>query len=259
MKRKLPLMLGILCSITSLFSQEKVEKTSWYTSPDTKGYISIQKIDSVVGNKAYTILKTTVKASFDNEVLDFSLSTINDTDKMVSPSKFVFDGTIDSNIKPVTFTGTLIKKDKKNVAYWSFDGDFTDEMETDPDFKRFAYAKYSATLRIPERTIPSFNLWAIVPNLKFDRKGTFKFNSLDETKLYVKKGQTVNYLGKTKVEINGEVMVLHKFVQQSNDKNPTYYWVNNERDLVQILLDDKYTFTINSKEAAITALANNNE
>ncbi len=259
MKRKLPLMLSILCSVTLLFSQEKVEKTSWYTSTDTKGYISIQKVDSIFGDKVYTVLNTTVKATFNDEVLDFSLSTINDTDKMVSPSKFIFDGTIDSNIKPVKFTGTLIKKDKKEAAYWSFDGDFTDEIETDPDFKRFAHAKHSATLKIPERTIPSFNLWAIVPNLKFDRRGTFKFNSLDETKLYVKRNQTVNYLGKTKADINGKSMVLHKFVQQSNGKNPTYYWVNEDRELVQILLDNQFTFTLNSKEAAITTLANNNE
>ena len=252
MKRTLLVTLYFFSLATTLFSQKKTEKVFWYTSADAKGYISIQKIDSASKVGTPTILKTTVKATFDNEVLNFSLSTINDTQKMVNPVKISFNGTIDSNIKPVHFTGTRIKKDKKNVSFWSFDGDFIDEMETDPDFKRFAFAKYSATLRIPDRTIPSFNLWAIVPNLPFDRKGTFIFNSLDETKLYVKKNQTVNYLGKFKTLINNENMKLHKFVHQGKGIQPTYYWVSDTRELIQVLLDNKFTFTINTKKAALS-------
>jgi len=251
MVRKISLMLCAFLLTVNLFSQEKTEKTHWYTSADAKGYISIQKIDSLHANGISTILKTTVKATFDDEVLNFSLSTINDTHKMVSPLKILFDGTIDSNIKPVHFTGTQIKKGKKNISYWHFDGDFVDEMETDPDFQRFAYAKYNATLKMPSRTIPSFNLWAIIPNLPFDRKGTFRFNTLDETKLYVRKNQTVNYLGKLKADINGENMVLHKFVHQGKGMLPVYYWVNNDRELVQVLLDNQFTFTLNTKKAAL--------
>ena len=261
MVKKISLLLCVFFIATSLFSQEKTEKTFWYTSADAKGYISIQKIDSLHDNGLSTILKTTVKATFDDEVLNFSLSTTNDTHKMVAPLKIFFDGTIDSNIKPVHFTGTRIKKDKKNISYWHFNGDFVDEMETDPDFQRFSYAKYNATLKIPSRTIPSFNLWAIIPNLPFDRKGTFRFNSLDETKLYVKKNQTVNYLGKLKAVINGKNMVLHKFVHQGKDMLPAYYWVNNDRELVQILLDNQFTFTLNTKKAALatTTVAYSND
>ncbi len=251
MKQNLPLILGILCSITALFAQETTEKKNWYTSLDNEGYISIQKIKNTNNTVSSTTLNTEVKTTLNNKELDFSLSTINTTDKMVAPLKIVFDGTIDANLKPVHFTGTRIKKNKKNVSYWTFDGDFTDEMETDPDFKRFAYAKYSATLRIPDRTIPSFNLWAIIPNLPFDTKGTFKFNTLDETKLYVNRNQTVNYLGYTQMAINGETMKLHKFVHQGKDIEPTYFWVNEARELVQVLLDNKFTYTISTKEVAL--------
>lgn len=240
-------MLGIFYSITSLFAQENTEKKYWYTSLDSEGYISIQKIKDVDN----TSLNTEVKTTLNNKILNFSVSTTNTTDKMVAPLKIVFDGNIDNNLKPVHFTGTRIKKNKKNVSYWTFDGDFTDEMETDPDVKRFTYAKYSATLRIPDRTIPSFNLWAIIPNLPFDKKGTFKFNSLDETKLYVKKNQTVNYLGYTKVTINGEIMKLHKFVHQGKDIEASYFWVNEARELIQVLLDNKFTFRISTKEIAL--------
>ena len=250
MKQKFSLILGILCSVGLVFSQENVERY-YYTSTDTEGYIQIEKKDIDNGPVFSTILKTNVRANFKNRVLDFSLTTINETGKMVAPLKITFDGTIDASIKPVHFTGTRIKKSKKNITYWSFDGDFIDEMETDPDFKRFAYAKYSATLRIPDRTIPYFNLWSIIPKLPFDTKGTFRFNTLDETKLYVKKNQTVNYLGYTKIPINGKTIKLHKFVHQGKTIQPSYYWVNEARELVQVLLDNKYTFTINTRKATL--------
>ncbi len=254
MAKKIPLLLSTFFLTILSFSQEKT-KTYWYTSNDAKGYITIQKIDSVHKTGISTILKTTVKATFDNEVLDFSLTTINDTHKMVSPVKIVFDGTIDATIKPVHFTGKRIKKDAKSISFWNFNGDFVDEMETDPDIQRFSYAKYNATLRIPERTIPSFNIWAIVPNLPFDRKGTFKFNALDETKLYVKKNQTINYLGKYKTTIHGNTLALHKFVHQGKGMLPIYYWVNDNRELVQVQLDNKYTFTLTSKKEALTTIS----
>lgn len=259
--KKLPLLLTILCFVTFAFSQEKVEKTAVYTSADTKGYISIKKIDLKNETGVTTTVQTTVNTSFNNEVLNFNLSTINDSDKMVSPLKLIFDGTIDSNMKPVNFTGSRIKMDKKNNSYWNFEGDFKEEMETDPDFWRFTNAKYNSTIRFPERTIPSFNLWAIIPKLQFDRKGTFIFNSLDETKLYVKKNQTVNYLGKTKITIDGKTLQVHKFVLQGKKILPQYYWVNNDRELVMVLLDNKFRFILSSKENALqnAILADNNK
>lgn len=251
MIKKLPLLMGFICLSLNGFSQENSNKVYWYTSPDTEGYISFQKLDSNDKSDEGTTLNTIVKANFDKEVLNFKLSTVTESKKMVSAKEFKFNGTIDANIEPVNFTGTKIKTDKKEISFWHFKGDFVNEMETDPDFQRFTFAKYNATLKLPARTIPSFNLWAIIPKLPFDRKGTFKFNALDETKLYVKKNQTVNYLGTTTTSINGEKMKLHKFVHQGKGMKPAYYWVSNDRELMQVLLDDKYTFTLSTKEAAL--------
>ncbi len=255
MIKKLHLILIVFCLTFSGFSQEKTDTIYWYTSPDTKGYISFQKIDSS-DFKTIPTLNTSVKAYFDNELLDFKLSTVCDSEKMVNASKFIFDGTIDGTIKPVTFTGKKVKTIKNDISYWHFDGDFVDDLETDPDFKRYTFAKYSATLKIPSRTIPTFNLWAIIPKLPFDRKGTFKFNIFDETKLYVVKKQTVNYLGYTKLTIKGEQMRLHKFVHKGKKMKPAYYWVSDDRELIQVRLDDKYTFTLSTKEAALQTIIN---
>jgi len=250
MLKKITLLVGIVSLTSSLFSQEKEEKTYWYTSNDSKGYISIQKINTKKASLVSTTLKTTVHSLFDDELLSFSLSTINDSEKMVAPSKLIFDGTIDSNMKPVTFVGTRLKTNQK-ASYWNFKGDFKEDATTDPELKPFFPSKHNSQIRIPNKTIPSFNLWAIIPNLPFDRNGTFKFNSLDETKLYVSKNQTVNYLGKYKTSINGETEELHKFVHQGKNILPQYYWVNNNRELVMVLLDNKFRFTLSTKESAL--------
>ncbi|MBJ2175430.1 hypothetical protein JBL43_14355 [Aureibaculum sp. A20] len=256
MIKKLPLFLGMLCLSITSFSQENLENIYWYTSLDTEGYISFQKLDS---NNQNTI-NTVVKANFDSEVLNFSLSTSCESEKMVIAKEFKFHGTIDSNIEPVNFTGTKIKTDKNDISFWHFKGDYVDEIDSDPDVQRFTFAKYNATLKIPARTIPTFNLWAIIPKLPFDRRGTFKFNALDETKLYVLKNHTVNYLGTTTTKINGKDMKLHKFVHQGKGMKDAYYWVSEERELMQVFLDDKYTFTLSSKEAALqTAMLSKSE
>lgn len=250
MLKNIFLFVGIVCLTSTLFSQETLDKTYWYRSADSKGYISIQLINSNNDSIGKTIVKTTVHSLFENEILNFTLSTINDSDRMVAPSKLIFDGTIDSNMKPVTFVGTRLKK-SKNASYWNFEGDFEEEATKDPELKRFFPAKHTSNLRIPDRTIPTFNLWAIVPKLPFDRNGTFKFNSLDETKLYVRKNQTINYLGTSNVTINGETVETHKFVHQGKKRLPQYFWVNNDRELVMVLLDNKFKFTLSTKENAL--------
>ena len=247
MKRRFPLVLIACCFIALSFNGEKKSKTYWYKASDNQGYISLEK---TVDNNGNSVLKTTVKANFDAERLDFVLTTTCDSDKMIEASKLEFDGTIDSNMNTVNFTGNRVKT-TRNGVFWHFRGDYKNKMSPDPEVKEFIKAKHESSIRVPATTIPSFNVLAIVPNLKFDREGTFKFNSLDETKLYVKKNQTINYLSKEKVSVDGEEQELHKFVHQGKGMKPAYYWVNDNKELVKILLDDKFVFTLSNKEAIL--------
>lgn len=255
MKRRFPSLLIVCCLIAFSFTGEKKSKTYYYKAADNQGYISLEKTFNENGNP---VLITTVKANFDQEKLDFSLTTTCDTEKMLNASKMEFDGTIDSNMNTVNFTGNRVKTSKSG-SYWHFTGDYKNQMSPDPEVKPFIKSKHASSIRVPAVTIPSFNVLAIVPNLKFDREGTFKFNTLDETKLYVKKNQTINYLGKMNESINGEVQELHKFVHQGKGVKPAYYWVNDNRVLVKILFDDKFSFTLSKKEAILKSnVANGN-
>ncbi|MCK0130863.1 hypothetical protein MWU59_05035 [Flavobacteriaceae bacterium F08102] len=257
--KKLPLIVAGLCLVFNLQAQsdhdtkpqnQDTKTTSWYTSNDTEGYIKIE--ESTVDNK--TVLTTEVVAKFDDEQLNFTLVSTNDDKKLLFPSRFKFTGTIDSEIKPVTFTGTRIKTVKNGVSFWNFQGDFVDQLEKDPDIQKFAFAKYNATLKIPERTVPSFNLWSIIPNLEFSRKGTFIFNSLDETKLYVNMNQTVNYLGLEEISVQGVTTKTHKFVHQGKGIKKSYFWVSDDHQLLQIKLDDKFTFSKSTEKQALQSI-----
>ena len=257
MKRKFPLLISTLsivalAFIISSFSNEENKDTYWYTSKNIKGYISIQKVNSLLKDSIETTtVNTVVNAKFEKKTINFKLSTNSYGTKMVEPFKLTFSGLMDTNIKPVNFIGTLLKGEKDRASFWNFKGDFIEDMVNDPEARQFIDSEHTATIRMPRRTIPSFNIWAIVTNLPFNSEGTFKFNLLDETKLYVKKNQTINYLGKHKATINGKEMLLHKFVQQGRRMDPTYYWVNDEKVLVQVLLDNEFTFTLTTKEKAL--------
>ncbi len=256
MKKKLSLLISTsslvaLVFIITSFSADETEKTYWYTSTDVKGYISIQKIDTESEDgKISTSIHTVVDARFEKKPISFKLSTACEGNKMVSPNKLIFNGLMDISIEPVNFIGKVLNKDNKG-SYWNFEGDFIKDMASDPEARKFIDSDFNAIIRMPTATIPSFNLWAIVPNLPFTKEGTFKFNLLDETKLYVRKKQTVNYLGKHNTSINGEEMSLHKFVQQGKGTGTIYYWVNDAKVLVQVTLDDKFTFTLTTKENAL--------
>lgn len=249
-KKLLPVFFFLLNIILSAQTDEG--ETYYFTSPESKGYISYSKILPTKDTAKSVFLNTVVKADFDNNVLNFRLNTISDTEKLVHASMISFDGTISPSIKPVHFTGERVRIEDNEVTIWHFKGDFVEEMETDPDIQRFSFAKYNATLKLPPRTIPFFNMWAIIPQLDFDREGTFKFNALDETKLYVKMNRTVNYLGFTQQEeVNGKKMKLHKFVLQGRGQKPSYFFVTEDRKLVKVILDDKYTFMVTDKNTAL--------
>ncbi len=248
MKRNLPLVLIACLLVLSSFNGEKKSKKVWYKATDGSGYISLERIDI---DNTESVLNTTVNAYFGNEKLQFTTSTTCESNKLANASKIQFNGTIDSNMNPVVYNGERVKL-KRNASYWSFQGDFKNEITNDPEVNKFLYPNHSAVIRMPLETIPSFNVWAIVPNLPFDKaEGTFKFNSLDETKLYVKKAQTVNYLGEFNTDVAGENQSLHKFVHQGKKMKPAYYWVNNDRELVKIQLDGDFEFVKSTKEEAL--------
>jgi len=246
--RKLPQLLLICAFILVSFSDENTAKTYWFKSTSNKGYISIKKFENKDNQH---VLKTTVNAFFGDEKLNFSLATTSNSRKMANASKIEFDGTIDSNIDPVVYTGERVKFNQ-SASYWNFTGDFKADITTDEEVNQFLDPHHKTMIRMPKYTIPSFNVWAIVPELPFNKKeGTFRFNSLDETKLYVKQNQVIAYMGKEVLEINGIQQLTHKFSHQGKNSITSYYWVNENRELVKILLDEEFEFIRSSKKEAL--------
>lgn len=257
MIKKLPLVLFISCLFISVTLLTAQSKKTWFKSTDGSGYISLEVTKD---KQDKSVVITTVNSFFGNEKLDFTTATTCDSDKLANANKIQFNGTIDSNMNPVVYNGQKLKG-KKKASFWSFHGDFKNQITNDPEVNQFLTPKHSSVIRIPAQTIPSFNVWAIVPELPLNKKeGTFKFNSLDETKLYVKKNHTIDYVGEEVADIDGEQQTLHKFVHKGKKMKPAYYWVNNNRELVKILLDNKFEFVTSTEaEAKSRAIANLDE
>ncbi|NNC70804.1 MAG: hypothetical protein HKN90_08300 [Flavobacteriaceae bacterium] len=248
--RKFPQLLLIFTFILVSFSDENTAKTYWYKSTNTNGYISIKKFENSLSEH---VLKTTVNTYFGHEKLNFSLATTSNSKKLANASKIEFDGTIDSNINPVIYTGERVKFNN-HASYWNFTGDFKSDVTNDDEVNQFLVPNHKTMIRMPKQTIPSFNIWAIVPKLPFSKKeGTFRFNVLDETKLYVKKNQVITYLGKETLRINNEELLLHKFSHTGKNSLTSYYWVNKNRELVKILLDNMYEFVLSTKKEALSS------
>ncbi|MDJ0646472.1 MAG: hypothetical protein QNJ57_10870 [Flavobacteriaceae bacterium] len=246
--KKVTLLVPICALVLFSFSDKKNTKTYWYKSVNNAGYISVEKAETPSNQ---SILKTTINAFFGKEKLNFSLATTSDSHKLANASKIEFDGTIDSNINPIVYSGERVKSDK-NGSFWSFTGDYKSDITNDEEVNQFLKPHHKSMIRMPKHTIPSFNVWAIVPELPFDKKeGTFRFHALDETKLYVKKNQTISYLGKVSEDINGTKETLHKFIHQGVKMKATHYWVNDNRELVKIVLDGEFEFVLSTKEEAL--------
>lgn len=245
MIKKLPLLVFafVICTIASIEAQSK---KTWFKSATGDGYMAIE----VSEKNGKPVLTTTVNSYFGNEKLNFISATTCDTEKLANASKIQFNGTIDASMRPVVYNGTRIRT-KKNASYWSFNGDFKNEITNDPEVNQFLTPKHTAMLRIPSETIPSFNVMAIVTKLPFSKEeGTFKFNSLDETKLFVRKNQTIDYVGEEVANVKGEEQTVHKFAHKGKKMKPAYYWVNNSRELVKIMFDNEFEFVASSETEA---------
>lgn len=256
MTKKLPLLVLalLLCAFVSVEAQTK---KTWLKSTTNDGYMAMEIKNNANGKSTLT---TTVNSYFGNEKLNFISATTCDTDKLANASRIQFNGTIDASMTPVVYNGQRVKE-KKNASYWSFYGDFKNEITNDPEVNQFLEPKHKAMLRIPAQTIPSFNVWAIVSKLPFNNNdGVFKFNSLDETKLFVRKNQTIEYAGEEVTDVNGQQETLHKFVHKGRKMKPAYYWVNKDRELVKMQLDKEFEFVVSTEaEAKGSMVANLDE
>jgi hypothetical protein len=107
---------------------------------------------------------------------------------------------------------------------------------------------------VPEHTVTDFALFEIVRTLPFDKEKVFEFNSLEASELNLKRDHKVVYVGRDELDIEGRKQALHKFEQSGKGIRPCYYWVNEDRQLVRVLMDGRKEFLLTTKEKATAAL-----
>jgi len=111
---------------------------------------------------------------------------------------------------------------------------------------------------IPEHTVIDFALFEIARTLPFDKDKVFEFNwtrAIGFKRPRPNRGHKVAYAGREELEIEGKKQTLHKFEQTGKGIQPTYYWVNDDHQLVRVLWDGRRDeFVLTTKEKATAAL-----
>ena len=109
-------------------------------------------------------------------------------------------------------------------------------------------------LDLPRKTVTDFALFDIVRRLPFDKEKVFEFNCLEASELNLKKGHRLTYVGTEELELGGKKALLHKFEHSTDGRIVSVYWVNEDRQLVRLVMDERKEFLLTTEQKAKAAL-----
>lgn len=112
---------------------------------------------------------------------------------------------------------------------------------------------YNLKKTIPEHSVPGHLLIEIIPLLPFQKGTVFEFNYFDIGKLSAKRRQKVEYKGLEEVQIKDQTRQLHKFLHKGAGVKKTYYWVDDNHQVIRALRDPKEELLL-STEAEVRKL-----
>lgn len=110
--------------------------------------------------------------------------------------------------------------------------------------------EYKKEQELPEHTITGFSVIELIPRLPFTEGPVVEFNFLDIEKMRVQKKHKIAYLGREKIEINGQERDLHKFEQKGSGIKKTHYWVDDNHQLLRILKGKKEELLLSTRAEA---------
>lgn len=127
---------------------------------------------------------------------------------------------------------------------------FVAEVDGGGKLKTALYGK-PYEVYLPWRTVFAPLVWEVVVNLPFDRERSFPFHYLDPEGLVLRQNHTLKYLGKETVSLEAETKEAHKFAHSGEDFLPIYYWVDNDRNLVKVLMSEGREFVLTTRQKAM--------
>ncbi len=156
-------------------------------------------------------------------------------DRFMSPVKIVSEGKGDDEVG--SFTATIARMVDSQAG----------KLTATRDGRKIE-------MDIPEQTVTDFALFWIVCMRPFEKDKVFEFNCLEASELNLKKGHELAYLGVEELDVAGKMMKLHKFEETGGGIQPCYYWVNDKRELIRVLMDGRKEFLLTTREKALAAL-----
>lgn len=140
---------------------------------------------------------------------------------------------------PATVTATVQKK----VPY----GNSQAKMQV---VYRTGEKEYNLDKNLSEHTVTDYALLDIVPRLPFKEGRVFEFDLFIVEKLQAQRSHKIDYRGLEKVSINGTEKMLHKFEQKGSGIKNVKYWVDDDKQLVRVLKDDKEELLLTTQAEA---------
>lgn len=230
----------LLAKETGDKAPEKVISDDWYTytlSGKTLGYWHV--VQKRTGKKDLPIhFHIDFRLNWRGKPLQFITEIWCKEDSHYTPLKL--DVRWDEGGKKIHIKGEIT---------WKKEGD--KEIGTLKGRAKFGNREKELVQKIPQNAVMDQCLLAIVRNLPFDTAKTFKFHSYEIEDMGYKPNHLISYLGKEEMERKGKKIALHKFEQKGEGIHPVYFYVNEKREVVRFVIDERKVIDRATKEEAL--------
>ena len=179
-----------------------------------------------------------ILTDLDQERVQVNIKTVCDNDPYYYPVKVT--ATIRKPGKPQATLDVVVEK---QVPYGATKGTMFVTYDT-------GSKQYNLKKEIHEHTVPDYVLIEIMPLLPLQEGPVFKFNLFDIAKLKARKKHKIEYLGQEMLQIAGTSRNLHKFRHKGSGVKETFYWLNDNHQVVRTLRDKKEELLLTTRAEA---------
>ena len=187
------------------------------------------------------------------------------SDQQLAPVLLICEFAAVARGKPVSFKMEMLCKDDawltpvKLTASGQGDDEFQtfvatiDWLKTDTGLTgtlRTTRRGRETTMAIPEHTAEFFALFDIVCGRPFEKDKVLNLHVLEGTELNLKKDHTLSWVGEEEIHVGDQVVKAHRFELAQANRRPVQYWVNEKRELVRVLIDERKEFLLTTEADA---------
>ena len=239
-KTALALLLILLVVLFSFGYTADAPSEKWYLlniEGEPAGYWhAVRKPSSADSDRIH--FEHEMLTDLDQERVRINIQTVCDNDPYYYPVKA--KATIRKPGQPQAILNADVKK---KVPYGATMGTMFVTYDT-------GSKQYNLKKKILEHTVLDYLLIEIIPLLPLQEGTVFEFNLFDISKLKARNKQRIEYLGREMIQIANTSGNLHKFRHKGSGVKETFYWLDDNHQVVRTLRDKKEELLLTTKAEA---------